>query len=113
VVELWPAVMETIRAENDLLAAALEQGRPTESGDGIVIGFPASAAFFKRQAEKDERRAALMQAIRAVTGQRVAVAYELRDDVAPEPRSLTPDELVQRFKDEFDAEEIFDEEEGS
>ena len=106
VVELWPAVMETIRAENDLLAAALEQGRPAPGGDGVVIAFPASAAFFKRQAEKDERRAALTQAIREVTGQRVAVAYELRDDVEPEAQTVTPEELIERFKHEFDAEEI-------
>ena len=111
VVELWPAVMETIRSENDLLAAALEQGRPTPTGDGLVIGFPASAAFFKRQAEKDERRAALTQAIREVTGQRVTVTFELRDDVVPEDRTMSAEELVERFKDEFDAEEIFEEEE--
>jgi DNA polymerase-3 subunit gamma/tau len=106
IVDLWPAVMETIRAENDLLAAALEQGRPTPGGDGIVVGFPASAAFFKRQAEKDERRQALTQAIREVTGQRVAVAYELRDDVEPESPAVSPEELIERFKHEFDAEEI-------
>jgi DNA polymerase-3 subunit gamma/tau len=106
VVELWPAVMETIRAENDLLAAALEQGRPAPGGDGVVIAFPASAAFFKRQAEKDERRAALTQAIREVTGQRVAVAYELRDDVESEAQTVTPEQLIERFKHEFDAEEI-------
>jgi len=111
VVELWPAVMETIRSENDLLAAALEQGRPTPTGDGLVIGFPASAAFFKRQAEKEERRAALTQAIREVTGQRVTVTFELRDDVVPEDRTMSAEELVERFKDEFDAEEIFEEEE--
>jgi DNA polymerase III subunit gamma/tau len=112
VVDLWPAVMETIRGENDLLAAALEQGRPTPVGDGLVIGFPASAAFFKRQAEKDERRTALASAIREVTGHRVAVTYELRDDVVPESPALSTEELVERFKDEFDAEEIFEEEEA-
>jgi DNA polymerase III subunit gamma/tau len=106
VVELWPAVMETIRAENDLLAAALEQGRPAPGSDGVVIAFPASAAFFKRQAEKEERRAALAQAIRSVTGQGVSVAYELRDDVEPESPTVTPEELIERFKHEFDAEEI-------
>jgi len=112
VVELWPAVMETIRTQNDLLAAALEQGRPAPGGDGVVVAFPASAAFFKRQAEKEERRMALAQAIREVTGQRVAVTYELRDDVVPESRALSAEELVERFKDEFDAEEIFEEEEA-
>ncbi|HEX3317440.1 MAG TPA: hypothetical protein VHR88_05435, partial [Solirubrobacteraceae bacterium] len=106
VVELWPAVMETIRAENDLLAAALEQGRPSSAGDGLVVAFPASAAFFKRQAEKDERRAALVQAIREVTGERVAVGFELREDVEPESPTTSPEELIERFKHEFDAEEI-------
>ena len=109
VIELWPAVMETIRGENELLAAALEQGRPATAADGVVIAFPASAAFFKRQAEKDERRIALVQAIRQVSGQPVAVAYELRDDVELEAASaVSPEELFERFKDEFDGEEIFD-----
>jgi DNA polymerase III subunit gamma/tau len=112
VVELWPAVMETIRAENDLLAAALEQGRPSTGGDGVIVAFPSSAAFFKRQAEKDERRQALQQAIREVTGERVAVGFELREDVEPESTTITPEELVERFKSEFDAEEIFEEEEA-
>jgi DNA polymerase III subunit gamma/tau len=106
VVELWPAGMETIRAENDLLAAALEQGRPSPGGDGLIVAFPSSAAFFKRQAEKDERRAALVQAIREVTGERVAVGFELREDVQPETSSTSPEELIERFKTEFDAEEI-------
>src|SRR5262249_52508575 len=82
-------------------AAAREQGRPTPAGEGLVIGFPASAAFFKRQAEKDERRSALAQAIREVTGQRVTVTYELRDDVVPEAKTMSAEELVERFKDEF------------
>ena len=59
-----------------------------------------------------ERRIALTQAIREVTGQRVAVTYELRDDVVPEPRAMSAEELVERFKHEFDAEEIFEEEEA-
>ena len=51
----------------------------------------------------------LDQAIRQVSGQPVAVAYELRDDVELEAASaVSPEELFERFKDEFDGEEIFD-----
>ena len=55
--------------------------------------------------------AAVNEAIREVTGQRVTVTFELRDDVVPEDRTMSAEELVERFKDEFDAEEIFEEEE--
>ena len=39
------------------------------------------------------------------------MTFELRDDVVPEDRTMSAEELVERFKDEFDAEEIFEEEE--
>jgi DNA polymerase-3 subunit gamma/tau len=112
VIELWPAVMETVRGQHQLAAAALEQGRPAPVEDRVVIAFPVSAAFFKRQAEKDEHRAALTQAIREVSGQKVAVAYEVRDDVEQPAEELNPEELIARFKEEFGAEEIFEDEEA-
>jgi DNA polymerase-3 subunit gamma/tau len=111
VIELWPAVMETVRGQHQLAAAALEQGRPAPVDDRVVVAFPATAAFFKRQAEKDEHRAALTQAIREVSGQKVGVAYEIRDDVEQTTaHELSPEELIERFKAEFGAEEIFEDE---
>ena len=56
--------------------------------------------------------AALNEAIRSVTGSSLRLVYELRaagEIVAPSAAAapaLSEDDLVQRFKDEFDAEEL-------
>jgi hypothetical protein len=40
--------------------------------------------------------------------------YELRDDAAPDgPVLLGEEELIERLREEFAAEEVFDDEEGS
>ena len=52
----------------------------------------------------------LMKAIRSVTGSSLRLAYELRAAAELQPVATVPalseDDLVQRFKDEFDAEEL-------
>ena len=52
----------------------------------------------------------IAKAIRTVTGSSLRLAYELRAEGAPEPVDTVPklseDDLVKRFMDEFDAEEL-------
>ena len=69
--------------------------------------WPASAAFSKRAAEDPAKRELIAQSIRAVTGASLRLAHELRadDELAP-AETLSDDELVARFKAEFDAEEL-------
>ena len=46
-----------------------------------------------------------------MTGRRLALRYELRDDERATPAgapALTGEELVRRFMEEFDAEELLD-----
>ncbi len=58
-------------------------------------------------AENQEHRRALGEALLALTGARLRLAYELRDLGEPErPPELAGDELVARIVQEFDAEEI-------
>jgi DNA polymerase-3 subunit gamma/tau len=107
--DMWPAVLETVRAENTMLAAALDQGRAAVAGDEILVAFPSSADFFKRLAEKSDCRAVLARAVKEVAGEAVPVTYELRADLEPvAARPLSPEELIERFKQEFDAEEILE-----
>ena len=77
-----------------------------------MLSFPAGAAFLKRKAEQDDHRRTAMEAVRAVTGHRLTLTYELREngdaDSAPPPDGLSGEELVRRFMEEFDAEEIVD-----
>jgi DNA polymerase III subunit gamma/tau len=109
--ELWPAVLESIESESPRLAALLRQAQPAALADqGLTLAWPESAAFSKRQAEEPAKRELIAQSIRAVTGASLRLAHELRadDDVtaAATGATLTEDELVDRFKHEFGAEEL-------
>jgi DNA polymerase-3 subunit gamma/tau len=107
--KLWPAVVETVKQGNAMLAALLADARAVAVGEQeLTLAFPTGAAFLKRKAEQDENRRVAADAWRSVTGQPMALRYELRDDVAAvdgEP-TLSGEELVRRFMEEFDAEEI-------
>src|SRR5262249_2169449 len=106
--KLWPAVVETVKQGNAMLAALLADARAVAVGEQeLTLAFPTGAAFLKRKAEQEENRRVAADAWRSVTGQPLALRYELRDDVAePGEAALSGEELVRRFMEEFDAEEI-------
>jgi DNA polymerase-3 subunit gamma/tau len=96
-----------------MLAALLADARPSAVTDGaLTLAFPTGAAFLKRKAEQDDHRRVAAQELRRITGQSLALRYELRDaeeqDAAPGAAALTGEELVQRFLEEFDAEELLE-----
>jgi DNA polymerase-3 subunit gamma/tau len=109
----WPAVVDLVRAENAMLAALLSDARPIAVHDReLTLAFPGGAAFLKRKAEQDDHRRAAGEALQAVTGQRLVLRYELRDN-EEEPVGdpvLSGEELVRRFMEEFDAEEVLEDE---
>jgi DNA polymerase-3 subunit gamma/tau len=112
-VESWPAVADLVRVENAMLAALLAEARPVSVSDReLTLAFPAGAAFLKRKAEQDDHRRVAIEALKSITGQRLALRFELRelapDDAPGGPEMLSGDELVRRFMEEFDAEEILD-----
>ncbi len=99
-----------------MLAALLADARPVEITDReLTLAFPPGAAFLKRKAEQDDHRRVAGDAFRKVIGQSLALRYELRE-VEETPaatngeHTLSGEELVRRFLDEFDAEEILDDE---
>jgi hypothetical protein len=107
-------VVELVRAENAMLAALLADAQPVAVADRqLTLAFPAGAAFLKRKAEQDDHRRVTAEALRAVTGQALTLRYELRDGVsqpeADKDGALDGEELVRRFMEEFDAEELLDE----
>jgi DNA polymerase-3 subunit gamma/tau len=109
----WPAVVDQVRQSNAMLAALLADARPVALAErDVTIAFPSGAAFLKRKAEQDDHRRATAEALRSVTGAALALHYELRDDTAtPAPEaepSVSGEELVRRFMEEFDAEEVLD-----
>jgi DNA polymerase-3 subunit gamma/tau len=105
---MWPAALETIRSDSSLLAAVLVDALPVRMENGkLVLGFPQSAAFLRKKAEDRVNLAAVTEALRAVTGQPVAVTYDWREeDEAAQEHALSEEEWIERFKAEFEAEEI-------
>jgi DNA polymerase III subunit gamma/tau len=115
IAELWPAVLDAIRADNALLAACLADARCAELIDGeLVLAFAESDGFNRRMADGIENRATIQQALRTVAGAPLRVTLELREPdpgEAPEPEAKpTDEEIVARFKHVFDAEEILPDE---
>jgi DNA polymerase-3 subunit gamma/tau len=105
---LWPAALEAIRAENRLLAAVLVDARPVATLAGkLVLGFPPSAAFLRKKAEDRANLATVSEALRALSGQAVGVTYDWREEDEAAPAAPTSEEeWIERFKAEFEAEEL-------
>jgi DNA polymerase III subunit gamma/tau len=122
VTHIWPSVLDKLAEKAPALAATFEGARPVAfEEEGLTIGFPPDQPFNKRKAESPDRRDALIEAFRAVTGEGVAPRYVLLEEgeaaaaeaAAPPPDTPAPgsekideDELLQRLKSEFDAEEV-------
>jgi len=113
--ELWPAVIESIQAERPLLAEHLKVARPTALGNGeLTLAWAETAGLSKRKAEDAANRELIVRAIRAVTGAGLRLAHELAADTPEESApTLSHDELVERFVEEFEAEILEDPEETS
>jgi DNA polymerase-3 subunit gamma/tau len=113
----WPAVVDQVRSRNAMLAALLADARPVAVGErDLTLAFPPGAAFLKRKAEQDDHRQVTREAVKTVTGQALTLRYELRDSDEQEQAgdgvaTLSGEELVRRFVEEFDAEELLEEEE--
>ena len=114
---VWPAVLESVRESNGLCAAALAEARPIALEEGrVTIAFAPEHAYLLRQADREEYRACVAEAIRSVTGAKAQIAYVLGEPAAAEAPAVsapTDQEWVQRFVAEFDAEEIHPESEAS
>ena len=109
IVVLWPAVAEAVAEDNGMLSAALSAATPTAlDADRLTIAFPSDAAFVKKKAEQG--RDLVANAVRGITGQPLKLAFELSDAVTPPggAATLDHDQLIERLRAEFDAEEVFD-----
>jgi DNA polymerase-3 subunit gamma/tau len=108
-VALWPAVAETVAEANPMLGAGLEAARPVGiQGDRLTIAFPIDAAFVRKKAEAN--RELVAGAVRGLTGQSVGLAFELSETAMPAGEAtLDHDRLIERLREEFGAEEVFDE----
>jgi DNA polymerase-3 subunit gamma/tau len=114
ITELWPAVVDAIRAEDDLLAMCLTEARPVGCAErSLVIAFRPEDTMRRRKAESAGGRQALAEAVRGLTGVAPQITVEAREPEAPPVAADAPAadpeaELLERLKAEFDAEEILD-----
>jgi DNA polymerase-3 subunit gamma/tau len=107
-VEAWPAVVATLRSGNAMLGAVVEDAEPVElDGSRLVLAFAEDAAFLRRKAEDSASRLALSDALTQVTGLSLSLDYASHERAAT-PEVLSDEELVRRFKTEFDGEELPD-----
>jgi DNA polymerase III subunit gamma/tau len=112
VLRVWPAVIDQVRQSGSTMLSALFEGaRPVavDREESIVrIGFPAGSTFNKRKAEAAEHRERFTEALRAIIGERLRPVYVLLDgeSAGEAEEQLDEDELLERIKTEFDAEEI-------
>ncbi|MEA2299203.1 MAG: polymerase subunit gamma/tau [Solirubrobacteraceae bacterium] len=109
-ITLWPAVLEAVGVGNKMLAAVIADALPVELSDRrLVLAFPEDSAFLRRKADDQANRRAVAEAVQAVTGRPLALAYDLRELSTPDegpPPPLSEEEWVARLKAEFDAEEL-------
>jgi DNA polymerase-3 subunit gamma/tau len=115
---LWSATLERIRSMEGggMLGALLDQARPLSLADGrLVLSYPPSAAFSKRKVEHPANKDRISDALRLVSGQRLAVQFELGDrpDEGPagpeQPESvLSEEEIIERIKEVFGAEDVLE-----
>jgi hypothetical protein len=117
VTRIWPSVLDKLAEKAPALAATFDGARPVAFDDeGLAIGFAPDQPFNKRKAESPDRRQALIEAFEVVTGEGVSPRYVMLDEeaaAAPPPDTPAPgseqideDELLERLKSEFDAEEV-------
>ncbi|HEV7614803.1 MAG TPA: DNA polymerase III subunit gamma/tau, partial [Solirubrobacterales bacterium] len=117
--QVWPAVLDQLATAAPALAAFFEDARPVGlEGDTVEVSFPAAATFNKRKAETPENRERVAESLATVTGQSLKPTYVLLDGEseapvearAPAPEAkdeaLDEQELLERLKSEFDAEEV-------
>ncbi|HKZ15218.1 MAG TPA: DNA polymerase III subunit gamma/tau [Solirubrobacterales bacterium] len=119
VTRIWPSVLAKLAEKAPALAATFDGARPVAFDDeGLAIGFAPDQPFNKRKAESPDRREALVEAFKEVTGEGVSPRYVMLEEdeaapAAPPPDTPAPgsgeideDELLERLKSEFDAEEV-------
>jgi DNA polymerase-3 subunit gamma/tau len=110
---VWPAVLHKLQETAPALAATLEGARPVSYGEeGLQVAFPTEMTFLKKKAEGADRRDTVAAAFAAVTGHGLRPTYVLLDGEAP-PDTPAPgseeideEEVLEKLKSEFDAEEV-------
>jgi hypothetical protein len=115
-------VLDQVRQSgSELLSAVFAAARPlaVDAERAVLeVGFPPSAAFNKRKAEAEGNRERLTEAVRTIVGESLRPVYVLLDGEDGETANgaepaMSEEELIERIKSEFDAEEFKPEEDSA
>jgi DNA polymerase-3 subunit gamma/tau len=107
ITHIWPAALEVIGEDNELLGAALAEARPQKLDDGrLVIAFPPGSDFTRKKAEA--KRDVVQRALHGLTGATLVISCEMSAEALPAPvaKKLTTDELIESVKRDFAATEL-------
>jgi DNA polymerase-3 subunit gamma/tau len=111
--QVWPTVLQKLSETAPALAATFDGARPVSYDEsGLQVGFPPEMTFNKKKADSPERRDTLAAAFAAVTGVGLRPTYVMLegeappDTPAPGSEEVDEEELLERLKNEFDAEEV-------
>jgi len=112
----WPAVIDVVRQDNEMLAALLADARPVAlHNQDVTVAFPAGKAFLKRKAEQDDYRARPPRRCARSSGRCSYSATSCATRMSCPMRAPTAsphDDLVKRLVEEFDAQEVLDDDQG-
>jgi DNA polymerase-3 subunit gamma/tau len=109
--EAWRrAVLPAVEERSIPTAAMLAEAHPALlDADVLTVEFPATASFHRRQAEEPRNATLLQEALYAVTGRRLTLAFAVgpeREHHSEEERPATEEEIVELMKSTFDAREL-------
>jgi DNA polymerase-3 subunit gamma/tau len=110
--EVWRrSILKEVEERSIPTAMLLAEAHPALlEADVLTLEFPATAGFLRTQAEDPKNAAVLQEALYAVTGRRLALAFAVgpdRDPVAHEhEHPATEEEIVELMKSTFDAREV-------
>jgi DNA polymerase III subunit gamma/tau len=104
------SVIPAVEERSVPTASVLREAHPAGlAGDTLTVEFPAAASFHRQLAEEPKNATMLVDALYEVTGRKFALEFEVGENGETEveqERQLSEEELVEEFKQRFDAREV-------
>jgi len=105
----WESIVALVKEDKPMLAHVLNDLKIVEVSEDqeLVLAFNPSAAFLRQQAEERESRQALTSAVEKQTGYRLTPVFTISEQGEDESTTaLSEDQLITRFKEGLEAEEL-------
>jgi len=91
----WPEILANIKGERMAIYTLLKEAKPRmDSKNVLVLQFPPTSGFFIAAVEKEENRTFLEEQVQKVTGRRVRLRCQMKEDA--EKQTGVSDDIVQK-----------------